>query len=129
MSNATRITDDMTGNVQHHAGHIIGYRTVCKGSGENEVCWQEPIYCSGHSVRGDQATGARKTFVDGPAAARVGDTGTTNCPCDGRDYTNVSGSSKVFIEGNAAVRLGDSVDIHGQGKGKIITGSNKVFMG
>ena len=129
MPQAARVTDAITGSVVHHAGHIIGYRTVCSGSGDDEVCWQEPIYCSGHSVTGRQVTGASKVFVDGPRAARVQDSGTTTCPCDGQGYTNVSGSSKVFIENKAAVRIGDTVNIHGQGQGVLVTGSGKVFMG
>lgn len=117
---AARVSDRVTGHVGHHAGHIIGWT-----GGEHP----QPIYCSGHSVAGKQVTGAQKTYVDGLRAARVGDTGTTDCACDGQGYNNSSGSQKVFIEGRAAVRTGDTVNIHGHGEGKVTTGSTKVFVG
>lgn len=117
MPEACTITDNMSGSVGHHAGHVIGYTS--EGA---------PIYCSGHGVGGTQATGSNKVVIQGQRAARLYDTGTTNCPCDGADYTNVSASNKVIIEGLGAVRLGDSVDIHGAGSGNMITGKAKVIM-
>ena len=117
---AVRIRDSISGSVSHHAGHVIGMT-----SGKNP----QPIYCSGHSVTGRQQDGANKTYIEGQLAARLNDTGTTNCPCDGRDYNIASASRKVFIEGKAAARKNDKVNIHGAGSGTFTSSSSKVFIG
>lgn len=129
MPKACTVSHSMSGNVKHHAGHIIGYREECTGSGEDEVCVQVPIYCTGHSVSGKQTKGQSKVMIQGKPAAVVGDSGSSTCPCDGKGYTNVQGSSKVFINGKPAVRLGDKVNIHGQGSGNMTSGSSKVYFG
>ena len=117
---AVRIGDAMQGGVSSHNRHIVGWTSEKIPS---------PIYCSGHSVAGRQTTGAQKTYIEGMKAARLGDTGTTNCPCDGRGYTVESGSSKVFIEGKPAARNIDRLDIHGAGNGSFVSSSQKVFIG
>lgn len=117
---AVRVGDTVQGKVSSHNRHIIGWTNDETPS---------PIYCSGHSVTGRQTTGASKTYIEGKKAARLGDSGTTNCPCDGRGYTVESGSGKVFIEGKAAARTKDRVDIHGAGKGSFNSSSRKVFVG
>jgi uncharacterized Zn-binding protein involved in type VI secretion len=129
MPQAARVTDRMAGSVGHHNRHITGYRQVEDGEDEdgNTKYRQEPIYCSGHSVTGKQTKGHSKVMIQGQAAATVGDSGTSTCPCDGAGYTNVSGSSKVIIQGKPAVRLGDKVNIHGQGTGSMTSGSSKVI--
>lgn len=120
MAGGVAISDSMAGNVGSHAGHIVGWT-----GGENP----SPIYCSGHSVNGTQQTGSSKVIMQGRPAARKGDTGSSSCPCDGQGYTIDGGSSKVFIEGRPAARIGDSVNIHGQGSGRMTTGSSKVIIG
>ncbi|WP_422661739.1 PAAR domain-containing protein (plasmid) [Paenibacillus sp. EC2-1] len=122
MPGAARVQDSMGGSVGHHAGHIIGYDYDSEGHAY-------PIYCSGHSVSGTETSGSSKVFVNGLPAARRGDGGTSDCPCDGAGYTIVGGSSKVFIQGSAAARVGDQVDIHGQGSGNMTSGSSKVIIG
>lgn len=117
MQAAVTIADRMIGSVRHHSGHIIGWT-----GGENP----SPIYCSGHSVSGSQVTGQSKVMIQGKPAATVGDSGNSNCACDGAGYTNIQGSPKVFINGRAAVRLGDKVNIHGQGTGTMVSGHAKV---
>lgn len=117
---AVRVGDTMQGRVGSHNGHIIGWT--------NEET-PSPIYCNGHSVTGRQTIGAQKTYIEGMKAARMGDTGTTNCPCDGRGYTISNGSSKVFIEGKAAARNIDNLNIHGTGNGSFSSSSRKVFIG
>jgi uncharacterized Zn-binding protein involved in type VI secretion len=108
---AARVTDSTIGSVGHHNGHGC------------------PNCCSGHSgVSGRQTTGSSKVFFQGQKAARVGDSGTTSCPCCGGPYRNTKGSKKVFIQGRAAARVGDEVDYHGQGKGTLISGASKVFI-
>ena len=141
MPEACVISDKMSGSVGHHNSHIIGYvqvidryRRVEKGKDEDgepiyedvPVYRDDPVYCAGHDVTGEQAAGQSKFMIQGKAAATVGDTGTSTCPCCGKGYTNTKGSSKVFINGRAAVRLGDEVDIHGEGTGTMTSGNAKV---
>lgn len=117
---AVRVGDTMQGRVSSHNRHIVGWTNEKTPS---------PIYCNGHSVAGRQTTGANKTYIEGKKAARLGDTGTTNCPCDGRGYTVSSGSRKVFIEGKAAARMTDNLNIHSTGNGSFNSSSRKVFIG
>ena len=117
---AVRIGDTIAGRVNSHNQHNVGWTEGDKPS---------PIFCNGHSVTGQQTVAASKTYIEGRLAVRQGDTGTTNCPCDGRGYTVTGGSSKVFIEGKPAARNIDSVDIHGAGTGKFTTSSQKVYIG
>ena len=117
---AVRIGDSMAGSVGHHAGHIIGWT-----GGEHP----QPIYCSGHAVNGQQQTGASKVYIEGRRAARKGDTGYTNCPCDGQGYTIQTGSHKVFIEDAPAARMSDILDIHSVGTGQFTSSSSKVYIG
>lgn len=117
---AIRVGDSMRGNVGSHNQHIIGWT-------QGKV--PSPIYCSGHAVSGLQTTGAQKTYIEGKRAARQGDTGTSDCPCDGRGYTISEGSKKVFIEGKPAARNIDATNIHGAGTGTFRTSSQKVFIG
>lgn len=118
--NAVRLGDAIEGYVGSHNGHIIGWT-----GGD----YPSPIYCSGHSVYGQQTGSASKTYIEGRLAARQGDSGVTNCPCDGQGYVISSGSSKVFIEGRPAARIYDNVDIHGVGNGRFVTSSTKVHIG
>lgn len=106
----------MSGKVEHHANHIIGYT-----GGQNP----QPIYCSGHSVTGAQSSGVSKFKVGGKPAAVETNKGTTDCACDGQGYTVDSGSSKFKVGGKPIARVGDSVDIHGHGTGKMTSGLNK----
>lgn len=110
----------MNGSVRHHAGHIIGWT-----GGENP----QPIYCSGHSVSGSQNEGSNKVIINGRRAARKGDSGGSNCACDGQGYTISGGSGKVMIEGRPAARRGDATNIHGHGSGSMTSGSNNVIIG
>lgn len=112
--------DRIAGRVNSHNRHIVGWT-----DGDDP----SPIFCSGHSVTGQQTVAASKTYIEGKLAVRKGDTGTTNCPCDGRGYTVTGGSSKVFIEGIPAARNTDRVDIHGAGSGNFTTSSQKVYIG
>jgi uncharacterized Zn-binding protein involved in type VI secretion len=105
----------MQGSVGHHSGHALGY--------DEE---DNPIYCTGHAVSGQQIVGQSKVRIEGSAIAVVGGFGSSDCACDGQGYVNQGGSSKVRISGVPIIRVGDLVDIHGQGSGTMITGSSKV---
>lgn len=119
MPAACTINNNMSGSVAHHAGHIIGW------TGGEEP---SPIYCSGHGVSGVQRTGNSKVMINGIPVARLGDSGSTDCACDGQPYTNSSASNKVIVGGIGAVRVGDQCNIHGAGTGTMITGHSKVMM-
>lgn len=112
-----RVGDAITGHVGHHAGHVIEWTD------------DGPIYCSGHEVSGVETTGVPSVRVNGIPVIVVNDTGTTNCPCDGKGFTNIVGSSSVRINNRAVVRVGDRVDIHGQGVGTVTSGEETVQIG
>lgn len=67
------------------------------------------------------ATGAGTVFIEGLAAARVGDK--LNCP--GGPSVIESGSPTVIIEGAMAARVTDTT-CH---KGRIVTGAGTVIIG
>lgn len=106
----------MSGSVGHHANHIIGWT-----GGENP----SPIYCSGHSVSGQQSSGVSKFKVGGQPVATIGKSGSSNCACDGQGYTNTGGQSKFKVGGQPVSRVGDGVNLHGHGTGKMTSGFNK----
>lgn len=112
-----RVGDTIKGHVGHHAGHAIRWTSY------------GPIYCSGHDVSGVETAGVPSVRVNGIPVIVVNDTGTTNCPCDGRGFTNIAGSSTVRINGRAVVRVGDRVDIHSQGSGVVVSGEKTVQIG
>jgi uncharacterized Zn-binding protein involved in type VI secretion len=70
---------------------------------------------------GTITTGARTVFIEGKAAARVGD----KLDCGGGFTTIESGSPTVEIEGAKAARITDTT-CH---KGKIATGALTVIIG
>jgi len=67
-------------------------------------------------------------FINGKSAARLSDTGYTTCPCCGAGYTNVQASTSLFVNGRGIVRVGDGVNIHLQGAGNMVSGSNNFFV-
>jgi uncharacterized Zn-binding protein involved in type VI secretion len=115
----------ISGSVDHHNNHILYYNTIDDGDGQSH---QEPVYCTGHSITGNQVSGVSKFLVNGQPIAVVGKTGISNCACDGQGFTNSQGSSKFFMGGLAVCRLGDAVDIHSHGIGHITTGIPKFLI-
>jgi uncharacterized Zn-binding protein involved in type VI secretion len=89
----------------------VGDATVCPASGPRP------------HVGGPIATGSPNVYIDGRAAARVGDP----CNCDGVPTTApvAKGSNAVLINGKAAARMSDPTR-HG---GMIVAGSPKVMIG
>ena len=67
-------------------------------------------------------TGARRTYVNGRPAARLGDLHVCPLPFHGTTRI-VTGSTKTFIEGRPAARMGDRT---GCGA-RIATGSEDTF--
>jgi uncharacterized Zn-binding protein involved in type VI secretion len=115
----------ISGNVDHHNNHILYYNTIDDGEG---LSHQEPVYCTGHSITGNQVSGLSKFLVGGKAIAVIGKTGSSNCACDGQGFTNTEGSSKFLMNGLPVCRLGDAVNIHGHGTGHITTGIAKFLI-
>lgn len=85
------------------------------------------IHCSVPNI----AKGAKKTFIGGRLAARIGDPVTpheqpTGDTCTTHTATIAKGSLKVFIEGQGAARLGDPLTactaISGPGTPKVFIG-------
>lgn len=84
--------------------------------------------CCPHHVVGEAIDGSPNVNINGLKALRVGDKGTHSGCCGSNTWTCTEGSSTVFINGKPAVRLNDETK-HCGGTGKIITGSNNVFIG
>lgn len=132
MPAVVRVGDLMSGSVAHHNGHITHYRdevyyvteTRYDEDGESytvQVPYTRsvPVYCSGHSVSGNQISGSSKFKINGIPIGLIG-VGSSNCPCHTGSppgYTNHSNSSKFKINGIRVVKSGDSVDIHSAGTG------------
>lgn len=84
--------------------------------------------CCSHNVTGPATSGSPNVFINGRNALRVGDDGVHSACCGSNTWKCVQGSSTVFINGLPAVRLGDQTQ-HCGGTGKIISGSDDVFIG
>lgn len=78
-------------------------------------------------------SGSQKVFINGKAAARVGDIlGEHDCLGTYENHAPhvpviATGSQKVFIDGRAAARVGDSVSCGVFGESQIVTGSENIF--
>lgn len=84
--------------------------------------------CCPHNVTGPATEGSPNVFINGKPALRVGDSGVHSQCCGSNTWKCTQGSSRVFINGKPAVRLGDQTQ-HCGGVGKIIDGSDNVFIG
>lgn len=119
----------MSGEVPHHAGHIIGWKDVIIDYDEDgDPIWgQEPIYCSGHSVTGTIDTPCQsKFYIQGKPAALIGSTGPTTDPCDGSDFIVTNGSSKMYVCGTRVALDGSSCSIN-PGSGSITNPNQNKF--
>lgn len=122
MAEFIKVGDTLEGIVAHHADHIIEH---IKGPDGMMI----PVYCEGHTVTGVVETGSSKVSIDGKGIACDGDTGSTDCECDGEGFVLKAGKSKITIEGKPVVLSTDEIDIHGHGTGKIIVKKSKVTIG
>ena len=86
--------------------------------------------CCPHNYDGGTCdNGSPSVFINGKAAVRYGDTGTTYCPHNG-SFSSNGGSSTVFINGKKAARIGDSIVCSRCGEsGSHTTGSGTVYIG
>ncbi len=81
-----------------------------------------------HPVEGPATRGARRVYVNGQPALRVGDTGVHRHCCGPGTWEATRGSGTVYIEGQSAHRMGDTTT-HCGGTGELIEGSPDVFVG
>ena len=130
MRGAVRRGDQMRGSVPHHANHIITWtsRIVDIDDDGNPITELVPVYCNGHDVAGAQREVSGNVLINGLGAARLGDKGSSSCPCDGCDFITVQGSSRVLVNGKPLVRVGDRVVLQ-PGQGAMTTGSPNVLVG
>jgi len=85
--------------------------------------------CCPHARSGTNGTGSPNVFINGIAAHRLGDTGSTNCP-HGGTFASTTGSGSVFINSQAATRIGDVTTCGACGRtGTHTGGSGNVFIG
>ena len=84
--------------------------------------------CCPHGVTGPAIAGSPDVFVNSKNSLRIGDPGVHSACCGANTWNCAAGSSTVFINGIAAVRIGD-MTAHCGGSGKMVTGSNDVFIG
>lgn len=84
--------------------------------------------CCPHNVTGPAVTGSPNVNINGLKALRLGDEGVHSQCCGPNTWECIEGSHTVFINGKPAVRFGDKTQ-HCGGIGKIITGSDNVFIG
>jgi len=81
-----------------------------------------------HTALGPAIIGSPDVFINNMPALRVGDMG-MHAPCCGPNiWTASKGSGTVVINNRGAHRKGDE-DTHCGGSGKLILGSNNVFIG
>jgi hypothetical protein len=119
MSYACVIGTGMSGSVPHHAGHIIGWT-----GGE----YPSPIYCSGHSVTGnDDTAGQDKMTIEGKLAVVVGGSGPSTDPCDGSRFENTEGCSFMTVQGKPLVLTGHHVSLY-PGDGTMISANQVKFV-
>lgn len=84
--------------------------------------------CCSHNVTGPAIIGSDDVYFNGLKALRLGDTGIHSQCCGSNTWECTQGSGTVFINGKPSVRKGDTTT-HCGGTGKIIDGSNNVFIG
>ena len=85
------------------------------------------LKCCPHSRSGTNTTGSPTVFINGLAAHRLNDTGSTNCP-HGGTYKSIQGSPTVFVNGLPLTRVGDTTQCTSCGElGKHSSGSETVF--
>ena len=81
-----------------------------------------------HPGVGPAISGSANVNVNSRPALRVGDAGMHAACCGPNTWTAQAGSASVFINGKAAHRMNDA-NQHCGGMGKLIEGSNNVFVG
>lgn len=84
--------------------------------------------CCPHNVTGPAVSGSPNVNINGLKALRVGDNGVHSACCGSNTWVASEGSDTVFVNGKPLVRFGDKTN-HCGGIGKIITGSDNVFVG
>lgn len=77
-----------------------------------------------HPVKGPITSGSPTVFIEGLAAARVGDAGTHASCCGKNQFVIQQGDPQVLIDGKPAARLGDRTQ-HCGGVGKIVSAYGK----
>src|SRR5262249_22296670 len=81
-----------------------------------------------HPSVGPGIIGSPNVYVNGRPALRVREAGNHPTRCGPNSWKAIKGSATVFINGKAAHRMGDTTQ-HCGGAGRLIEGSNDVFVG
>lgn len=84
--------------------------------------------CCPHDCKGPGIKGSPDVQVNNRAALRLGDTGVHSTCCGANTWLAIDGSHTVIINGLYAHRRNDP-DQHCGGLGKMIEGSDDVFVG